>query len=1317
MPQLFLFLAILAAHGDAFSGHLRGPEIGASGQNWTHPGQFSQSGKTRLIPGILGETAKVASRGVLGHYGDNYFLRLKAGDVGVTRFSPLLVQHLYEIGWAAAMATLCILTLAYYATRLFGAPKKGELERPLEGVSTGDGEVKSQRQKGFVRSIFGEMMFHLWLLVPLVGYIQLILFTLDYYIFAFHVPDQTWLQLGEPFLLVYLISHSVLFLQSLFYAKARVFFMRVSYLSEASSVLVDEPASKADGVLLGVHSAQDKATGGQVRYIEYTCVRYLWDEDDQRFRPSGQEHINGVDAKIRLDQGGLNQRQLDTRSSQGPNRIDIEVPGLLTSIAFEFLTPIYIFQFSSIWVYMFYSTWNIATVWLVLALVSGTTKAVLVRRNQLQIKEMAATEATATVMRNGQWRTLQSADVMPGDIIRVEEGIVPCDIAILSGCAVVNESMLTGEPMPVQRFEVGDDHPLDILDSSGHAKRHFLFAGTVVMQSSGGNSEQGSTRAVGIAHATGARTAKGALVRMVLFPAPITFQFTDHLAKVYLIMCGYVVVTFIILLQKDQGHWIVAMFAGFCLLTQSLQPNMPVSFTLSQSISSARLKSDSGVLCLSPQRIPIAGKVQVMVLDKTGTITKDGMDFAGVHPVDPAGGSFFLPFNSYSSSSTWTSNLPPAMQWTLSTCHTVTKMENGNLIGNAVEVAMLNCSGWTLSDDNRSVRSGTGHIEFLRRLEFDHGRMTSGAVIHIPAQGRTVALIKGSYEKIGALSRGRPLPTDFSGVTSMHANEQYYVLGVGMKEITQYSPDMTRDFFEKDISFIGLLLFRNELKPDSPEALAELKSSGVRCVMCTGDNQLTGAAIAKRCSMMGDGAIIIGDAPDPKQDILWTSWPDNVMVPWSTVKAASDSDVDLALTRPAFKRLMASGEMESLLTKTRVYARMKPDDKIAVINLHQDRGWVTGMVGDGGNDCGALRAAHVGLALSDAEASIVAPFSSGAEYGTGSKSLKALGHLMRYGRATLATNTGTYMYFMVYAVLVPFVKLVLLFMGNMIISEWAWLYTDIFVGSLMVALMTLAWPSSKLAERRPTSALLNTRTVSTVLMPVGVFAIFLAISLYMLTKQAFYTPFEALTIQVPAHEWQKKGDNFESAVGFLLLALQLPTACFIYTYGQEHRRPVCYNISLFVVYIAFLALVFVLLWGGPGELHCTFRVNCDTASSMKMYVPVIQELSTGNIGGCFLGSQLMGYAEKLGSNYTPPDMESNGCQVHPDHDLQKEIRSPSGSLTWLGNDECIGPNNCFDGHFRMIMSWICVAMVVITCVVGKLMGMWHPGPRQHFKKL
>merc|ERR1719498_1988556 len=98
---------------------------------------------------------------------------------------------------------------------------------------------------------------------------------------------------------------------------------------------------------------------------------------------------------------------------------------------------------------------------------------------------------------------------------------------------------------------------------------------------------------------------------------------------------------------------------------------------------------------------------------------------------------------------------------------------------------------------------------------------------------------------------------------------------------------------------------------------------------------------------------------------------------------------------------------EKMLPKVKVFGRMKPDDKIKVITLWQnfEEGVVTGMTGDGGNDCGALRVSHAGIALSEAEASLVSPFSSSKGFEEkGFISLFAVFDLIREGRACLATN-------------------------------------------------------------------------------------------------------------------------------------------------------------------------------------------------------------------------------------------------------------------------------------------------------------------------
>merc|ERR1740138_1337849 len=90
-------------------------------------------------------------------------------------------------------------------------------------------------------------------------------------------------------------------------------------------------------------------------------------------------------------------------------------------------------------------------------------------------------------MRQGKWCEMSSVDVVPGDVILVTETVVCCDVLVVKGGAVVNESMLTGEPMPVQRFAV-ESVDSTAVSASSH-KKHLLFTGTIVMQSSAGEQD------------------------------------------------------------------------------------------------------------------------------------------------------------------------------------------------------------------------------------------------------------------------------------------------------------------------------------------------------------------------------------------------------------------------------------------------------------------------------------------------------------------------------------------------------------------------------------------------------------------------------------------------------------------------------------------------------------------------------------------------------------------------------------------------------------------------------------------------------------
>merc|ERR1719375_1723907 len=108
------------------------------------------------------------------------------------------------------MLFLLVLTLVFAC--LCRGPSAKSVEHPLEEVPTGESEgaePKRMVQIGYSPSIFGTMLYWLWVLLPLFGYGQMVWLTLDYYFYKLHSPDLTWAQLAEPFLLVFILSHVI----------------------------------------------------------------------------------------------------------------------------------------------------------------------------------------------------------------------------------------------------------------------------------------------------------------------------------------------------------------------------------------------------------------------------------------------------------------------------------------------------------------------------------------------------------------------------------------------------------------------------------------------------------------------------------------------------------------------------------------------------------------------------------------------------------------------------------------------------------------------------------------------------------------------------------------------------------------------------------------------------------------------------------------------------------------------------------------------------------------------------------------------------
>ena len=120
-----------------------------------------------------------------------------------------------------------------------------------------------------------------------------------------------------------------------------------------------------------------------------------------------------------------------------------------------------------------------------------------------------------------------------------------------------------------------------------------------------------------------------------------------------------------------------------------------------------------------------------------------------------------------------------------------------------------------------------------------------------------------------------------------------------------------------------------------------------------------------------DRSVVIGNSIQDDGRIEWLNYTDDS-------PAVPSEGTSIALTGKVWEYLLDHDPKSALdyAKRTKVFGRCTPNDKVSIVSTFVEMGDITLMCGDGGNDCGALKAAHVGIALSDAEASVVAPFTS-----------------------------------------------------------------------------------------------------------------------------------------------------------------------------------------------------------------------------------------------------------------------------------------------------------------------------------------------------
>lgn len=268
-----------------------------------------------------------------------------------------------------------------------------------------------------------------------------------------------------------------------------------------------------------------------------------------------------------------------------------------------------------------------------------------------------------------------TSSLQPGDVVHISTNmILPCDVLLLAGSVVMSEAMLTGESAPVLKSAL----PLDAPDTgfkpdSDRDRRYILFGGTKVLQAKCGNvppvpSEDlaadgvrclwdfgvpgpaasdhhshhhhrhaGSITfeempAMGLVLRTGFSTARGQLIRAILFPKPSKFNFerqTFLFMRILLLVLGVGIAFQVAIYRRNRVDAFKTFLDSLNLVTVAVPPALPLALSVGVSVALARLKS-YGIFCSDSSRISAAGRVNCLCFDKTGTLTTDGLTLKGV---------------------------------------------------------------------------------------------------------------------------------------------------------------------------------------------------------------------------------------------------------------------------------------------------------------------------------------------------------------------------------------------------------------------------------------------------------------------------------------------------------------------------------------------------------------------------------------------------------------------------------------------------------------------------------------------------------------
>ncbi|XP_030432416.1 probable cation-transporting ATPase 13A5 isoform X4 [Gopherus evgoodei] len=922
----------------------------------------------------------------------------------------------------------------------------------------------------------------------------------------------------------------------------------------------------------------------KVRSIQVQKIWYIWDLSVKQFQKVGSldDSNSCYDIHDKFGNGLTREEQNIRRLVCGPNAIEVEIRPIWKLLFKEILNPFYVFQTFTLtlWLSQGYVEYSVAII--ILSVISIGLTVYDLRQQSVKLHDLVEehnkVQVTACTKDEG-CKKLESHYLVPGDILVLEgkKHALPCDAILIDGGCIVDEGMLTGESIPVTKTPL--PHMENTKSWKTHSaedyRRHVLFCGTEVIQTK--PTGKGPVRAVVLQ--TGFNTAKGDLVRSILYPKPMNFKLYRDAFKFIIILTligvlGLIYTVCVYVQHKKPVAETVAM--ALLLFTVSVPPAIPAALTTGIVYAQKRLKNKK-IFCISPQRINICGQINLVCFDKTGTLTEDGLDLWGLIPSE---GSRFQNVYSFASGTPLPWGLPCGA---MASCHSLIVLDE-KIQGDPLDRKMFECTCWEMEDSSTAhskaavpdtsviVKPGPNTrnapvdgIAILHQFPFSSGLQRMSVITQQLGKDQYDLYMKGAPEMVTSFCRPETVPIDFVKELKVYTTQGFRVIALAHRALNMGKDveldNLEREEVESDLTFLGLLIMENRLKAETKPVLEELSTARIRSVMITGDNLQTAVTVAKNSGMISKTSkVILIEANEPEgptpASITWQLMEDSkqmaagitdtcVNIEERTIPERESNNYHFALNGKSYQIIVKHFKslLPKILVNGTVFARMSPGQKSSLIEEFQKLNYYVGMCGDGANDCGQLQ----------------------------------------------------------------------------IFGNYQYLMQDVVITLLVCLTMSLTQAYPKLAPYRPPGQLISPPLLLSVILHTGITAIMLVCGFLLVKQQPWYSemanhrecPPATHSLTIPNRNGTANATDIPSSVLsyedttlWPLTTINCIILAFVFSKGKPFRKPIYTNYIFSVLLLTQLGICLFLLFADINAVYKGMQLLC-TPTIWRVYILIM----------------------------------------------------------------------------------------------------------------